>query len=251
MYERLFPTGPLLIERAERDVGVAAVKRWHYSRSMPSADIDVYGVWEDDRFIGAVIFGIGATANPGTPYDLESSQLRELCRVALDKHAAPVTRIVSEAVRLLKADLPDLELIVSFADEKQGHLGVIYQAGNWLYLGTAVDDYVLLHGQLVHPRTITSTLGSRSIPWLRENVDPNAERVWMPPKHRYVLPLTRRQRKKLTPKARPYPKTVGACESNAGRRELRPDLPVVEDPQELRWLTQFEPITEATQEAMF
>ncbi len=247
MYDRLFPTGPLLIERVERDVGVAAVKRWHYSRSMPSADIDVYGVWESDRFVGAVIFGIGATARPGTPYDLESNQLRELCRVALDTHTAPVTQVVAEAIRLLRRDVPDVELIVSFADENQGHLGVIYQAGNWYYAGVAVGDAVRLHGKLVHPRTLTSTLGSRSIPWLRAHVDPHAEHVRTPPKHRYLMPLSRRMKKQLAPLRHPYPKTL------IGNGPIT--VPTIEDcewvePVPVDW-SQWEPITTIEQEAFF
>jgi len=53
-----------------------------------------------------------------------------------------------------------------------------------------------------------------SIPWLQQNVDPNACRVEMAPKLRYVMPLTKPLRRKLEPQALPYPKS--AAEVNPG-----------------------------------
>ena len=42
-----------------------AVEHWHYSHSLPIGKLVKIGVWEDDQFIGAVVFGYGA--NPTAP----------------------------------------------------------------------------------------------------------------------------------------------------------------------------------------
>ena len=39
-----------------------AVMNWHYSKTMPIGKLVKIGVWEDDKFIGVVIFGLGASA---------------------------------------------------------------------------------------------------------------------------------------------------------------------------------------------
>jgi hypothetical protein len=101
-------------------------------------------------------------------------------------------------------------LVVSYADLGEGHVGTIYQAGGWLYLGTSEQGYLKIHGRIVHPRTVYDRYGrgGQSVPWLRENVDPKAERVEMAPKLRYVFPLDKAMRRQLEPQALPYPKSA-------------------------------------------
>lgn len=61
-----------------------------------------------------------------------------------------------------------------------------------------------------HPRTLYDRYGrnGQSIPWLRDNVDPRAERVAMAPKLKYVYPLDKSLRRKLQDVALPYPKSA-------------------------------------------
>ena len=54
-------------------------------------------------------------------------------------------------------------LAVSFADERQGHLGKIYRLVTGSTPGTTQDDYVFIHGEEVHPRTVLHRYESRSI----------------------------------------------------------------------------------------
>src|SRR5688572_27900813 len=109
--------------------------RWHYSRRMPRCKLAKIGAWEDGRFIGAVVFGRGATPNIGSPFGLDQTEVCELVRVALRDHRAPVSQIMAEARRKLRETSPGLRVIVSFADTAQDHHGGIYQADNWIYLG--------------------------------------------------------------------------------------------------------------------
>lgn len=100
------------------------------------------------------------------------TQCAELCRIALTKHATPVSRIISIAVRLLKREMPAIRLIVSYADMNQGHLGKIYQASNWLFVGqTGHEAGIMLNGKLTHRRTINSKYGTSDIDWLRKKID--------------------------------------------------------------------------------
>jgi hypothetical protein len=199
---------PLTVAPCSHDAATFAVMHWHYSRRMPVGKLVKYGAWEGDEFVGAVIYGRGAAPELGTPYGLTATGVCELVRVAMRDHAAPVTQVVARTLKLLKQDNPGLRLVVSFADENEGHVGVIYQAGNWVYAGASHHEWIRVHGRLVHPKSLHSKygVGGQSIPWLRHNVDPRAERVPMPPKHRYLYPLDRAMRRFVTPLARPYPR---------------------------------------------
>jgi hypothetical protein len=187
-----------------------AVTRWHYSHKLPTGKLVKVGAWEDGRFIGVVLFSRGASQHLPLPYGLTQAECCELTRVALTDHASPVSQIVAEALRILRRTNPGMRLVVSFADEKEGHHGGIYQAGNWIYAGHATPQrYLEIHGRLVHPRSMYGKFGPgakpQSVTWLREHVDANARWVHQPPKHRYLMPLDRRMRRQVAALAQPYP----------------------------------------------
>ena len=74
-----------------------------------------------------------------------------------------------------------LRLIISFADTEQGHDGIIYQAGNWLYLGTTPPDkFPIIDGVKRHPRTLSDMI-KRGIVEKRSDI----EHIETKPKHRY------------------------------------------------------------------
>jgi hypothetical protein len=186
-----------------------AVMRWHYSRRMPRCKLVKIGVWEDGKFVGAVIFGLGANRHLASPFGLEPTEVCELVRVALAPGRRHRTsQVVAVSLKLLRRQSPGLKLVVSFADLGQGHVGTLYQAGGWLFLGASEQSYLKIHGRVVHPRTVYDRYGpgGQSVAWLREHVDPKAERVEMAPKLRYVMPLIRSLRRQLEPQAQPYPK---------------------------------------------
>jgi hypothetical protein len=147
----------LRLDFCSREAATFAVRAFHYSRSMPSGRLVTIGAWDDGAFIGAVVFGRGASSEIHSPFGLDQSQVCELCRVALGPHRAPTSKIVALSVRLLRKQSPGLRLIVSYADPQAGHVGTLYQACGWLYLGTTHrESLIRLNGTLIHPRTITS-----------------------------------------------------------------------------------------------
>jgi len=143
----------LRLDWCSHQAATYAVEHWHYSRSMPAGKLARIGVWEDDRFVGCVLFGRGAASRIASPFGIDQTEVCELVRVSLTAHRAAVSRILAISVRTLKNAQPGLRLIVSFADSEQGHHGGIYQAHGWLYLGGKRDRAYRLHGKLVHPKT--------------------------------------------------------------------------------------------------
>ena len=57
-------------------------------------------------------------------------------------------------IRELKKDFPEIKLIVSYADTQQKHLGIIYQATNWIYTGVSIAESFVIDGKKTHSRSI-------------------------------------------------------------------------------------------------
>lgn len=188
-----------------------AVTHWHYSATMPMPPLVRYGAWEHGAFIGAILFGRGASPYLGTRFALNNTELAELVRVALHEHTTPVSQIVAAAVRALHAHSPGLRLLVSFADPAHGHHGGIYQAMNWVYTGQTTPErgYQDAAGKLHHQRVVSPSgwvtqYGRRSRGVPQASVIP----VQLPGKHRYVLPLDSQMRRRVARMALPYPSAV-------------------------------------------
>ena len=197
-----------------------ACGRWHYSRSSASGRRFRLGVWEEGRFVGALVFGDGAAPLMAQSFGVRAEECLELVRVALDSHVTPVSRINATAIRMLRKQVPSLRVIVSFADPQHGHHGGIYQAGNWIYLGVSNSmsgRWLRVNGRVRHPKSIYAIYGTRSVAWLRANVDPEARRVDLPAKHKYALPLDAAMRRQLEAIAKPYPKRAESIAGDAPR----------------------------------
>ena len=203
-----------------------ACEHWHYSQTMPVSKAVNIGVWEDGRFIGAVVFSWGANRSLGAPYGLAMTECAELCRVALTRHETPVSRVLAIAIRMLKRQSPGIKLLVSFADPVQGHHGGIYQAGGWLYAGTSEPSFEWrLNGKRLNKRAFTGANFGRG----RQRVPVGAVRVSVPGKLRYLMPLCADVREAVRRLARPYPKKVdgdaGAMAESAGPGSIALDAP--------------------------
>lgn len=206
---RAEPKSSLEIKMCSHTASKYAVEKWHYSRCLPTPPIFKVGVWENNRFIGVVLFSRGANSNIGKPYKLEQNEICELTRVALDRHEAPATKIISKAIKLLKQNNPKLKLIVSYSDLNQGHLGKIYQAGNWIFVGETKSSYKYRdkYGRIWHNRQVNSSgLKVQYGETRKVRKRSECEAIKQKPKLKYLYPLTEEMKKAVLPLAKPYRK---------------------------------------------
>ena len=198
-----------------------AVEHWHYSGSMPTPPVVKVGVWESNDFIGCVLFSRGSNNNGLKPFGLDVIEGCELTRIALAPHGSTVTRIVAVAIRLMNVANTGLRLILSYADPNQGHVGVIYQAGGWLYTGRTSPDvaYIDSTGRRWHSRQVSHTGVSRQYGSLRA-VPKHSDCVALPleGKHRYLYPLDALMNEQIASLAQPYPKRPKDSSEPSGHR---------------------------------
>jgi len=186
-----------------------AVMKWHYSKVLPTGKLVKVGVWENMKFIGVIIFSRGASPHLCTKWSILNIEICELTRIALDKHEAPVSRLISIALRFLKKHCPGIRLVVSFADPNQKHVGAIYQASNWIYTGISepVDEWYI-NGRWRHTRGAWAYLKN-------ENIRNNVPRRKALGKYRYVWVFDRKLENKIKGREEKYPKRAESIESDA------------------------------------
>ncbi len=198
----------LVIEPAMPSAIEQVILDHHYLHNMPSATRRCFAVRLDGELVGAVVFTAGARLGHRTLSAARPQQVATLARLWLSDSAPKnsESRVIGFVLRYLSRNT-DWKLLLSYADPNAGHVGTIYQATGWLYLGQqAPTSYVDLgDGKLLHPRTVYQRLGSNAVGHLRRTGIP-ASRRQVSAKHRYAYLLDPAWRWRLRGMGLPYPK---------------------------------------------
>jgi hypothetical protein len=112
------------------------LEREHYLHSLPGGTKLAFGVFLGGGLMGALTLGIG----PLNAYSLVEGATPDDCLTltrlwlsdSLPQNSE--SRCLGVVLRSLKRHT-SLKFLVSYADPTQGHLGTIYQATGWLYIG--------------------------------------------------------------------------------------------------------------------
>lgn len=189
----------------------AIMEEKHYLHSMPAASRMCFGVYLDDELNGAVVFTAGPRHGHRLLDAAKPQEIAVLARLWLsdDLPANSESRVIGIVLRYLRRHTK-WKLILSYADPTAGHIGTIYQATGWQYLGmTEANSYVgLADGKAHHPRSVYEAFGSNNIRHLRAT-GIAATRIPAIGKHRYVCVLDPRWRWRLRPKIQAYPRKEG------------------------------------------
>ncbi|MBQ1429947.1 MAG: protein Mom [Kiritimatiellae bacterium] len=197
-----------------------ACLHFHYAKRVPQNTFGINVYNDKDEWCGVVLYGLGASMHIGKPYGLFMGECVELVRVALNGKQEHTSQVVSASLKFLKKHCPCVRLVVSFADCDQNHLGTIYQATNWIYVGTHMKDEKdgswMVHGRRVHSRTISHWVKNRGglrglsrEQFIHKFYDKDAVECTTKGKRKYLMPLDKRLKKMLKPLARAYPKGKG------------------------------------------
>lgn len=192
-----------------------ACSQWHYSKCVPAGKATKIGIWEEGIYIGCIVFSLGTNRYIGMPYGLHSTEVCELTRIAMDRHKTPVSKIISIGTKMCSRHSPGLKLIVSYADPRHSHLGIVYQASNWVYCGTNENHplrspaYKAPGGKIVQWRSMAEIIKKNGARYTRAGAASlGYEPLRFIPKHKYLYPLTPEMRELAETLRKPYPKTM-------------------------------------------
>jgi hypothetical protein len=194
----------LLVDYCSYKAAKHACENYHYSGCIPAVKNVRFGVWEDGDFIGAVVYSRSANSKIGSFVGLDQTEAVELTRVALTEHNAPVSQIVTYTMNMIQEKDSGIKLLISYADPAEGHHGGIYQAMNWLYVGTTDPGSVLIdkNGQKVHNRTVNR---AKKKGFSTQEKHEKLTRKKTPGKHKYAFPFSERIKQKVEAVCKPYP----------------------------------------------
>ena len=198
----------LRVEPVPIRIAKAILENHHYLHSLSGGTCLAFGVFVGDRLKGALTLGAG----PVNAFKLVQGAGPKDCLtltrlwVAVELPSNSESRVIGTVLRAMRRHT-SVKFILSYADPTQGHVGVIYQASNFIYTGVseATPLFDLGDGVARHSRSVSQAYGTHSLRhFARHGSD--VRLVPQAAKHRYVYFLDRRWRGRLRVPILPDPK---------------------------------------------
>lgn len=193
----------------------------HYSHKWTSCRYAIGLFNNNNNLTGVAIYGfpVGRQTIKSITKNLGNDDVLELTRLWLrdEEPKNSESYFLGKTFDWLRKNT-NIKVLISYSDPMYGHLGIIYQATNWLYQGNntmLIKGYLhKINGNVMHPRSVVALYGTINTQHLK-SIDPNYERIEMKKKHRYLYILHKKDRKKiiseLKHKVVPYPKNNFNC----------------------------------------
>ncbi|MDR0806332.1 MAG: protein mom [Enterobacteriaceae bacterium] len=184
----------------------------HYSKRFVNNSYLHLGVFAERDLVGVLQFGYALNPNSGQRVvtGTGNREYMELNRMWLHDCMPrnSESRAISYALKTIKLLYPSVGWVQSFADERCGRAGVVYQASNFDFIGSHFTTFYELDGEWYHEiaKTAINRSGERGR-YLRANIDRATVHKFK--QFRYIRFLNKRAKKRLNTKlfkVQPYPK---------------------------------------------
>jgi hypothetical protein len=147
----------MILKKATHKAIKYACLNFHYAKTVPFMRIGFSVFNKKNEWCGVITYGGGA-GPLGAPYGLNNGQYLELTRMALNGKQESTSKAMSISIKLIKKYAPTVQMLISYADKAQGHLGIIYQATNWVYVDnikSSGEEY-FYQGKWLHARSASN-----------------------------------------------------------------------------------------------
>ncbi|WP_411158029.1 protein mom [Salmonella enterica] len=188
------------------------VQTKHYSGRFVNNSYLHLGVFAGRDLVGVLQFGYALNPSSGSRVVLNTGnrEYLELNRMWVHNSQPRNTesRVISYSLKLIAMLHPGVKWVQSFADERCGRSGVVYQAANFDYIGSHISTFYELDGEFYHEICKTAKIrGGKRGEHLRANIE--RATVHRFKQFRYIRFLDKRARKQLNSKlfrVQSYPK---------------------------------------------
>lgn len=123
----------LKIKTISYKIAMAIIVEKHYLHRKAPCSF-AFGLFDGENIKGVIIYGTPSSAplRRGICGDDEKDNVIELTRLWVDDSVGKngESYLIGNTIPLINK-----EIIVSYAEIEQGHIGIVYQATNWIYTG--------------------------------------------------------------------------------------------------------------------
>lgn len=155
-----FGEEPFYVALLDRDKANEIIVAKHYSGRFYRGSTLHLGVWIDRELLGVLQYGFAM--NPASADSVVAgtgmTEYLELNRMWLDDRAPrnSESRALSASIRLIRRIRPTVKWIQSFADERCGLFGTVYQASGFTFHGEHLAVFWELDGDFYHNTLMTA-----------------------------------------------------------------------------------------------
>ena len=204
-----FGTNDFYIKEIERDKANKIIIKKHYSKKVYSATYINLGVYMASKLVGILQYGYAMNpASCGSVVEgTEMDQYLELNRMWIDDIAPrnSESTAISYSIKYIKNRYPKIKWIQSFADERCGGLGIVYQACSFNYYGEHTSLFWTLDNKIYHNSLMTRDPKlSKSAAFIQANKERATSQELR--QFRYIKFIDQSWKKKCRHKEKPYPK---------------------------------------------
>ena len=205
-----FGNDEFYIKEIDRKIANKIIIENHYSKKFYNATYIHLGIYENDKLLGCLQFGyaMNPASQSSVVKETDIDEYLELNRMWLSdeitiKYAE--SQAVSYSIKYIKRKFPKIKWIQSFADERCGGFGIVYQACSFNFYGEHSSIFWTLENEIYHNSLMTRNPKlSKSALYLqskREEAEKSELRQF-----RYIKFLNQKWKKKCLLKEQPYPK---------------------------------------------
>lgn len=195
----------------QRDAAIKLIREKHYSKTHVQSSRIHLGVYAKAKLLGCLQFGVAMNPQSmaSVVADTQFDEYLELNRMWLDDSLPrnSESRAISYAIKYIKHIEPRVAWIQSFADERCGRFGVVYQAANFVYCGEHVGRFWELDGKFYHDSLMSDSRKAKTPrgSYLRANRTRAVKRTLR--QFRYIYFIKPKFRARLLHAEKPYPKS--------------------------------------------
>ena len=205
-----FGSDEFYIKEIDRSLANKIIIKNHYSKKVYNATYIHLGVFVDNEIKGVLQYGYAM--NPASCSSVvegtKQNEYLELNRMWIADNVGkyPESRSISCSIKYIKRKFPKIKWIQSFADERCGGFGIVYQACSFSYYGEHKSDFWELDNEVYHNIQMTVSKDSKrykgGAKYLQENKE-RAKKMTLR-QFRYIKFLDKREKKNCLLEEKPY-----------------------------------------------
>lgn len=197
------------VKEISREIANNIIIKNHYSKKVYAATYIHLGVFINNDLLGVLQYGyaMNPASQSSVVANTEINEYLELNRMWIDDKAGRNTesQAISYSIKYIKRKYPRIKWIQSFADERCGCFGIVYQAANFKYFGDHNQIFWTLNGETFHNSLMTRKTGlSKKEAYLQENKEKAVSSTLR--QFRYIYFINKKSIKDCLLKEKPYEK---------------------------------------------